>query len=66
MANRGRPKVKVTGEAVADLRDQGLSFRQIARKLGIGASTSHLLLSQARKCPKTPFKKSQEPRLEAE
>ncbi len=62
---RGRPKVKVTPEAVANLKAQGLSFRQIARELGIGAgaSTAHLLLSQAQKCPETPFKKSQEPRL---
>ena len=37
MANRGRPRVKVTEEEVASLRDQGLSFRQIARELGIGA-----------------------------
>ncbi len=64
MANLGRPRVKVTGMEVADLKAQGFSYRQIARELGIGASTAHLLLSQAQKCPETPFKKSQEPRLE--
>ncbi len=55
MVKRGRPKVKVTPAAVANLKAQGFSFRQIARELGIGASTAHLLLSQAQKCPETPF-----------
>ncbi len=63
MVKRDRPKVKVTPEAVADLKAQGLSYRQIARELRIGASTAHLLVSQAKKYPFTPFINSQEPRL---
>ncbi len=65
MANLGRPKVKVTGMEVANLKAQGFSYRQIAKELEIGASTAHLLVSQAQKCPETPFKKSQEARSEA-
>mgnify|MGYP005852031913 CR=1 FL=1 len=51
MSNRGRPKVKVRMEDVAILKDQGLSFRQIAKELGIGASTAHALFGQVRNNP---------------
>lgn len=44
---RGRPRVKVTAEAVASLKAEGLSFRQIGRKLGVGASTAHKVLKNA-------------------
>lgn len=41
---RGRPRVKVSREEVERLKAQGLSFRQIGRKLGVGASTAHKVL----------------------
>ena len=58
---RGRPRVRVAWLEVASLRDQGLSWRQIARELGIGKDTArNLLLGQGQKCPETLSKKSQE------
>ena len=61
MAKRGRPKVRVTPPEVASLKDQGLSWRQIARELGIGKDTArNLLLGQGQKCSETLSKKSQE------
>ncbi len=66
MAKRGRPRVKVTGEVVTSLREQGLSCRQIARELGIGKTTACDLVKQAQNRGKTPSEKSQEARLTAE
>ncbi len=65
MANRGRPRVKVTGMEVADLKTQEFSYRQVARKLGIGKTTACDLLKQAQNRGKTPSEKSQEARSEA-
>ncbi len=44
---RGRPRTKTTAEQVARLRAEGKSFRRVARLLGIGASTAHMLLKNA-------------------
>jgi predicted DNA-binding transcriptional regulator AlpA len=60
MVKRGRPRARVAGEEVVFLRDQGLSWRQIARKLGIGRTTAYDLLKQAQNTPKTPSEKCQE------
>ena len=66
MANRGRPRVRVTPVEVTLLRDLGLSWRQIARELGIGKITACNLVKQTQNRGKTPSEKSREPRLEAE
>jgi DNA invertase Pin-like site-specific DNA recombinase len=36
----GRPRVPVDVDAVRRLRDQGLSWRQVARRLGVGSGTA--------------------------
>ncbi len=59
MANHGRPRVRVTPEAVAALRSQGFSYRQIAGQLGIGKTTAARLI----KGVKTLSQKAQETRL---
>ena len=41
---RGRPRVTVSMEEAASLKAQGLSFRQIGRRLRVGASTAHKLI----------------------
>jgi DNA invertase Pin-like site-specific DNA recombinase len=40
----GRPPAQVDVEQLARLRDDGLSYRAIGRRMGIGASTAHRLL----------------------
>lgn len=40
----GRPRVVVDLQRLLELRGSGLSFRQVGRELGIGASTVHRLL----------------------
>ncbi|MEE8205179.1 MAG: helix-turn-helix domain-containing protein [Dehalococcoidales bacterium] len=44
MTKQGRPSVKVDCQEVARFKREGLSFRQIARLMGIAASTAHMLL----------------------
>jgi DNA-directed RNA polymerase specialized sigma24 family protein len=39
MAHPGRPRKDVSAEAVAALRAHGLSWREIASVLGVGAGT---------------------------
>ena len=63
MAKRGRPRVKVTGEVMTSLRDQGLSWRQVERELGIGKTTACDLVKQAQNSPSTTSEKSQETSL---
>ncbi len=63
MATRGRPRVRVTPVEVTLLRDLGLSWRQIARELGIGKTTAWDLLRQAQEYPKPLSEKAQEARL---
>jgi len=40
----GRPRVRVSAEEVQRLRNQGRSWRQTARALGIGTATAMRLL----------------------
>jgi DNA invertase Pin-like site-specific DNA recombinase len=42
----GRPKAVFRRDAVPTLRDQGLSIRQIARKLGVGMGTVRRVLQR--------------------
>jgi len=44
---RGRPPCTVDPEEVCRLRDQGLSWRQVARELDIGTATAMRLRQQA-------------------
>jgi DNA invertase Pin-like site-specific DNA recombinase len=41
----GRPRVRVTQEQVRALRNEGISWRQIAKALKIGATTVRRLFS---------------------
>lgn len=43
-ARIGRPPLDVDVEKLANLRASGMSFRQIGREIGIGASSAHRLL----------------------
>ncbi len=63
MPKRGRPRVRVTPVEVTLLKDQGLSWRQIARELGIGKTTACDLVKQAQNTPKTLSEKSKETSL---
>ncbi len=39
----GRPRTHATHEQVLSLRAEGLSFKEVGQKLGIGKSTAYLL-----------------------
>ena len=41
----GRPRVTVTAEQVKELRKQGMSWRPLAKALGIGTATAMRLLN---------------------
>jgi DNA invertase Pin-like site-specific DNA recombinase len=40
----GRPRVSITPEQVQELRSEGISWRKIAKALGIGTATAMRLL----------------------
>jgi len=41
----GRPRCRISSEQVRQLRDEGMSWRGIARVLGIGSATARRLYS---------------------
>jgi len=50
----GRPRCSVDPEDVRQFRGAGLSWRQIARRFGIGTATAMRLYNAALKVPQTP------------
>lgn len=54
-SKKGRPSLGVSGEAVRALRGAGLSWREIARRMGVGCGTARRAFLSV---PKVPFRLS--------
>ena len=49
----GRPRKKVDTKRVIELRAKGVSWRRIAKRLGLGLGTVHRAAAAFQKCSKT-------------
>jgi DNA invertase Pin-like site-specific DNA recombinase len=56
----GRPRVAVESSQVRQLREEGLSWRRIARKLGIGTATAMRIYDGLRRVPEASQNSPQE------